>query len=258
MCSINHEKKAIFFHIPKTAGTFIRENLEKYYGFKYYQIRRDDHDDYCDINESYYNNIIENYHTPEKIYGIIEYFKKKPHNKKYGLYLYLKNSDYINKITGMTSEKWDSYYKFCFIRNPYDRLISGFNYCSKFLKLKIPFEEYINYSNNVSDFEFLHIFIPQIKHIIDENNNIIIDDVLLFENLENNFKKTLLKIGFSENEIIHSNDKINNNAHDKIISYISNQNILNKVNEILMDDFISLAPEKYKKIENFEEFVTTY
>ena len=36
MCSINHEKKAIFFHVPKTGGTYIRENLEKYYGFTFY------------------------------------------------------------------------------------------------------------------------------------------------------------------------------------------------------------------------------
>ena len=36
MCSINHDLKAIFIHIPKTAGTYIANHLDEYYGFKTY------------------------------------------------------------------------------------------------------------------------------------------------------------------------------------------------------------------------------
>ena len=32
MCSINHDKKAIFIHIPKTGGSYIAEILQKNYG----------------------------------------------------------------------------------------------------------------------------------------------------------------------------------------------------------------------------------
>ena len=47
MCSINHDLKAIIIHIPKTAGTYIANHLENYYGFKTYLIRRPDHKMFC-------------------------------------------------------------------------------------------------------------------------------------------------------------------------------------------------------------------
>ena len=38
MCSINHDKKAIFIHIPKNGGSYIAETLNKYYGFQNYYL----------------------------------------------------------------------------------------------------------------------------------------------------------------------------------------------------------------------------
>ena len=36
MIYINHEKKAIFIHIPKTGGSYIGPTLVRYYGFLSY------------------------------------------------------------------------------------------------------------------------------------------------------------------------------------------------------------------------------
>ena len=49
MCSINHDKKAIYIHIPKTGGSFIRDSLKNYYGFKSYYLKRPDHNQFCRI-----------------------------------------------------------------------------------------------------------------------------------------------------------------------------------------------------------------
>lgn len=43
MCSINHDLKAIFFHVPKNGGLYIETLLNKYYGFKTYYFTRKDH-----------------------------------------------------------------------------------------------------------------------------------------------------------------------------------------------------------------------
>ena len=32
MCSINHNLKALFIHIPKNGGSYVAEILSKYYG----------------------------------------------------------------------------------------------------------------------------------------------------------------------------------------------------------------------------------
>lgn len=242
MCSINHEKKAIFFHIPKTAGTFIRENLEKYYGFTYYQIKRPDHDKICKTFD-YLENIQKNYHSKYKIYGILKYFENKPHNRNFGIYEYAKDSEYINNIINMDNDKWKNYYKFCFIRNPYERFVSGFNYVSKYLNNNILFEKYIDYKNTVSDFEYIHTFMPQSKHIYYHNENIM-NYIGHFENLENDFKNILLTIGFKENEIIHDHQKKNVTIYNSLNYYINNQDILDKLNIVLQEDLEKLNYQK--------------
>ena len=246
MCSINHDKKCIFIHVPKTGGTYIRENLEKYYGFKTYHTKRDDHNEVCDIDNLYYENIKKNYHTPNRINGILYFFKDNAHNKKKGIYEYLENSEYINKKTDMTNKKWDEYYKFCFFRNPYDRLYSGFNYCMNKLNINIDFENYIFLdSKNVSDFEYFHIFMPQYKHMINNNKELKIDYIADFNNINDEFIKILKHIGFTDEEIIHENiPKNKSNYNNPLSIYINNEIIKKKI-----DTIVNIDIELKKKID---------
>ena len=229
MCSINHDLKCIFIHIPKTAGTFIRDNLEKYHNFKFYIIKRPDHELICkkNINNNRYN-----------LTG----------SKDFGIYSYAKTSNYINRLTGMDKNKWLEYSIFCFVRNPYDRVVSAWNYLTKKHNLDIPFDKYIEMDEEVSDFEYIHVFMPQYYNIIDEFNNIKAKYVGKFENLYEDFKNILKKIGCNENFDI---EKKNNFEHDKIIKYIKNQKILDKINKLFKLDFEYFG---YKLIENFNEF----
>jgi hypothetical protein len=235
MCSINHDKKSIFIHNPKTGGTYIRENLEKYYGFKFHVIKRPDHDKYC--NSYKYNGSKE--------------FSKFVANREHGILKYAKTSNYINRMINMNNEKWNSYTLFCFVRNPYDRLISGWNYLNSKHNINIPFNEYIYKECDVSDFEYVHSFMSQYNHMIDENNNFSINLLGKFENIEEDFKNILSTIGFNENEIIHAEDKKNNFSHESYKEIINNQEILDRVNIICNDDFKNFHYRKIEKIEDF-------
>ena len=232
MCSVNHDLKAIFIHIHKTGGTYISYILNKHYGFKNYYLRRPDHDKFC--------------FNKKKTSRYLNY-----ENKIHGVLMYYKTSKFINKKMGMNKNKWDSYYKFCFIRNPYDKIVSAWNHVNRF---NIPFHNFINLKNRCNDVEFIHTFMPQSRNIINEKGNIDINFIGKFENLETDFQLILKKIGI--NEIIHdSNKKLNVRTHSKFTNFYINQETLDKVNFLLKEDFKNF---NYKLIDNLNEFLYFY
>ena len=208
MCSINHDMKAIFIHVHKTGGTYISYMLHKYYGFKNYYLHRPDHDLFC--------------FNKKKTKKYINY-----ENRLYGVLTYYKTSDYINKKMNMTPYKWKTYYKFCFIRNPYDKIISAWNHINRF---NIPFKNYLNLFNTCNDVEYMHMFLPQIKNIIDVNKKININYIGKFEKLEEDFQIILSNIGIKK--IIHNpSKKLNKRDHLDFYKYYD-QFTLDKVNGI--------------------------
>ena len=221
MCSINHDKKAIFIHIPKNGGSYIAEILSKYYGFKNYYLQRPDHKLFC-LN--------------------IDKSVKKHENKIHGTLMYYKTSLHINKIMNMDIDKWNTYYIFSFIRNPYDRIISGWNYCNKY---NIPFENYININENTNSYDYWHVFMSQTRHIINNKGKININFIGKFENLENDLKIILNNIGIKN--IIHNTYIKNSKKHDFYLKYYNNINIINNVNNILKEDLDNFD---YKYLEN--------
>jgi hypothetical protein len=235
MCSINHDKKAIFIHIPKTGGTYIRENLEKYYGFKFHVIKRPDHNKFCNTH----------------LYNKSDKYKEFVANREHGILKYAKTSNYINRMINMDKNKWDSYKIFCFVRNPYDRLISGWNYLNTKHLINVSFEDYIYQKDIVSDFEYIHTFMSQYNNMIDENNIFVIDLLGKFENIENDFSKILLNIGFREDEIIHDKNKKNDFSHNSYINIINTQFLLDTINNICNEDFEKFH---YKKVIDFNDF----
>ena len=225
MCSINHDLKAIFIHVHKTGGSYIASVLKEYYGFQTYYLKRPDHDTFC-LNR-----------------------RKNPHQKNYenrihGVYVYYKTSPHLNAKMNMTPQKWESYYKFAFIRNPYDRIISGWNHMNK----QIPFETYVKMKNFVTDMEFIHVFMNQAKHIMNERGQIITNFIGHFETLEEDLDKVLnhLKVFYR----IHNPYQIvNSHKHLHFSSYYD-QETLNNVNLLIDDD---LKHFDYKKCNSINE-----
>jgi hypothetical protein len=209
MCSINHNLKAIFVHVPKNGGSYISEILNKYYGFKNFYLHRPDHKLFC-------------YGRDRSV--------DKHENKIHGTLMYYKSSKYINKIMNMDKNKWDTYFIFTFVRNPYDRIVSGWNYVNRY---KIPFKNYININKNTNSYDYWHVFMSQSRHLIDNNGKINVQYIGKFEEMENDLKIILNKLGI--NNIIHTPFLKNNKNHKRYIEYYDNDS-LEKVNIIIKED----------------------
>jgi hypothetical protein len=235
MIYINHVKKAIFIHIPKTGGSYIGPTLVKYYGFTSYlpliTKRRPDHNIVCKTN--YFRQI----NTGNHLYDT-SFF-----NKYVGLLLYCKTSDYLNKHMDMNQEKWNSYTKFCFVRNPYDRAISGWKHFDIILNKNSVFNEYLNNKYNVSDIEYGHIFMSQKTQLQNIDGTCGVDIIGKFENLEEDLKKILKMIGF--NAILHIPKKENVSNKEGAETIVLEKKTVQKLNELFMDD---LELFHYKKI----------
>ena len=97
MIYINHDKQAVFIHIPKTGGTYIGPTLVKYYGFTSYlpliSGRRPDHDVVC--KTMYFKNV----KTGNEKYDN-SFF-----NKLVGILVYCKTSDFLSAKMGMDENK---------------------------------------------------------------------------------------------------------------------------------------------------------
>jgi len=228
MIYINHNKKAIFIHIPKTGGSYIGPSLVKYYGFTNYlpllQKRRPDHNIICQTMR--FKRVI----TNNPLYDN-SFF-----NKTIGLLTYCKTSAYLNKQMNMDDNKWNTYTKFCFIRNPYSRALSGWKHVNTILKLNTGFNQYLNQPKyNVADIEYGHIFMSQTAQIQDINGECGVDIIGKFETLEEDFRIILIKIGF--NEIIHKQIKVNVSNKDNNENIVFEKQTVIKINELFNEDF---------------------
>jgi len=238
MIYINHKKRCIFIHIPKTGGSYIGPTLVKYYGFISYlpviNNRRPDHNLICQINK--YNRVLTNNYTYDNSFF----------NKTVGLLVYCKTSDYLNNEMNMNEDKWNTYTKFCFIRNPYDRVLSGWKHFDIIFQRNSDFYNYLsqpNIKNSVSDIEYGHVFMSQKIQIQDVNGNCGVDIIGRFENLEDDFKSILYQLGFEK--IVHMEKKVNVSNKDGSEKIVYETRTIQKINELFEDDLNTFHYKKF-------------
>jgi hypothetical protein len=138
----------------------------------------------------------------------------------------------------MNEEKWNTYTKFCFIRNPYSRIISGWKHFNTIFNRNINIYDYLNvrdHVNNISDIEYGHTFMSQKRHIQDINGLCGVNIIGRFEHLEDDFRIILNQIGFKN--IIHPTKKVNVSNNSESDDILLEGKIIKQINDLFLDDF---------------------
>lgn len=235
MACINRELKAIYIHLPKVGGLYIENILISFYNFKQIRFGRLDHDDF---NEN--KNITKFSEINAKEESILQLRDK-------GLTRYFDSAE-----SPITKEEWDTYYKFTFVRNPYDRMVSAFKYLNKIKKHQNNFKDFLFENAHLSDYGYFHTFISQYDHLIDNNSNININYIGKFENLNEDFVKVLRIIGISEikhTKYLEDNIIINSSSQGKM--HYDKTNKTDKIDKIFYTDYYD--EECLQQINNYFE-----
>ena len=172
---ISKKHNCIFIHIPKSGGSSIENMI-------------------WPVEER----------TEEQLWmGLVSPFRNKYQT---GGLQHLKAAQ-VEQETG--KEFYEQAVKFTFVRNPWDKIIS--QYIS--MKTRYKLRCFIGMNKNDSLMTYLEL-IKQTKHIqweeqhkffMDENETVLVDHVLRFEDFEAEAKRILNIIGVEYSAILHSN-----------------------------------------------------
>ncbi len=176
---ISHKHKCIFIHIPKTAGSSI--NSFFYPGVKFHH----DNPDY------------------EMLFGWC---------KKRKLHMQHATSKQLLETELITEEQWKSYYKFTFVRNPWDRAYSDYMFIQEFSGIRGGFKSFLKKEKEFegilkdnSESSYLGDHLQQQTDYFDFEGIYKPDFVGRFENFSEDIGKVLLNLNIEKEFNKYSN-----------------------------------------------------
>ena len=174
---LSHSKKFIFIHIYKVAGISIRKVLSPY-------------DERTSKDFSWYMNLRFNIGQRYQLFSdwAIDHIRAKQLKKH------------------MRMDVFNNYFKFCFVRNPWDWQVSLYHFMlqyknhpqNKLVSSMKTFDEYIEWRIE-NDFELQKDF------ICDENDDILVDYIGRIENLQEDFDEICLRLEIPPAQLPFSN-----------------------------------------------------
>jgi len=124
-------------------------------------------------------------------------------------------------------KRWNKKFKFAFVRNPWDKVVSHYHYRYRrneqgIKEDNIDFKQWVKLTYKEKNPKYYNIpkmFAPQMDWITDGNGKIIIDFIGRFENLNQDFKKICKTIG-KKMELPH----LRKSSHKPYQQYYDNKN----------------------------------
>ena len=128
------------------------------------------------------------------------------------------NKDIYNHYTAMElrdilgAASFDKLFKFCFVRNPWDKVVSEFRFRiwthQNELTSDASFAEWVRSTyveNNPQYYDWPKMFLPQLEWMTDEKGDLAIDFIGRFENLQNDFNIICDTINIERKILRHEN-----------------------------------------------------
>lgn len=126
----------------------------------------------------------------------------------------------------VVEKKYDNYFKFCFVRNPWDRLVSWYemlikldidnNFSTYIKKNSKNFSEFLKLTNVINETKIglrkiknknypKSIAINQIEYVSDKDGNIKVDFIGKFESLQTDYDYIRTKLNLHPSQLPHIN-----------------------------------------------------
>jgi hypothetical protein len=198
---ISHKHKFIFFPIPKTGTHSIRFALRPY-------LDEQDEEHVALFHHSKFN---------------IEEFKDR-NNGHFS----------VQEIRPHLNEKvWNTYYKFCFVRNPFDRFVSTCFFKNPLIQKNTEKATAIMKLIAKKELKNKSLFYrPQLHYLIDFNGEIAIDFIGKLENMQTDYELICKKINIP----ILTLDQLNTSTHENYSDYYDKE-LEQLVLELYFEDF---------------------
>lgn len=103
---------------------------------------------------------------------------------------------------------FDYYFKFTFVRNPWDRVLSNYFFAKQVWNLDCSFEYYVKDYLNIYKNKFINL--NQLDWISDFKHNVRLDFIGRFENLQNDYDFVCNKIKIPQHKLLHKNKSVHN------------------------------------------------
>ncbi len=173
---ISHTHKCIFVHIPKDAGQSIERVFLDLLDLKW-----------------------------ETRAPLLLRYNDRPELGPPSL-AHLRADEYV-RYKYLSKELFDEYFKFTFVRNPWDRTVSIYKYFN--FNTRFEFKFFLENVLKQGLWQEKNWFVrPQSDFVCAEDGRILVDFIGRFENLQNDFYIVCKKIGLPPTEVPHSNNNV--------------------------------------------------